>query len=82
MPTIDPYVEEATFPEYLIPKLKNLNILHYFFRPPYGLGFSTAGLGTLIAELSRGDAGVCTMVLVQWALLGSTIEILGSHEQK
>jgi alkylation response protein AidB-like acyl-CoA dehydrogenase len=39
-------------------------------------------MGTIIAELSRGDAGVCTMVLVQWALLGSTIEILGSKEQK
>jgi len=46
------------------------------------LGFSTSGLGALIAELARGDAGVCTMVLVQWALLGSTIEMLGSNEQK
>lgn len=46
------------------------------------MGFSTAGVGALVAELSRGDAGVCTMVLVQWALLGSTIEILGSNEQK
>jgi len=39
-------------------------------------------LGTIIAELARGDAGVCTMVLVQWALLGSTIEFLGSEVQK
>jgi len=67
------------FPEYLLPKLRNLNLLHYFFKAPYGLGFNTTALGTIIAELSRGDAGVCTMVLVQWGLLGSTIEMLGSH---
>ena len=39
-------------------------------------------MGTYIAELARGDAGVCTMVLVQWALLGFTVEALGSQEQK
>jgi hypothetical protein len=49
------------------------NILHYFFKAPYGLGYSTSALGSIIAELARGDAGVCTMILVQWALLGSTI---------
>jgi|688.fasta_scaffold416741_1 hypothetical protein len=48
-------------------------MLNYFFKAPYGLGHSTAGCGTYIAELARGDAGFCTMVLVQWALLGSTI---------
>jgi alkylation response protein AidB-like acyl-CoA dehydrogenase len=73
IPTIDPYVEEAQFPEYLLPKIRSLNLLHYFFKPPYGLGFKTTALGTIIAELARGDTGVCTMVLVQWGLLGSTI---------
>ncbi len=63
----------------MVPKLRNFNILHYFFKAPYGLGYSTSALGSYIAELARGDAGVCTMVLVQWALLGSTIEILGSN---
>jgi len=36
----------------------------------------------IIAELARGDAGVCTMVLVQYALAMYTIETLGSEEQK
>lgn len=39
-------------------------------------------LGCIFAELSRGDTGVCTLVLVQWALTAYTIEALGSEEQK
>ena len=39
-------------------------------------------MGAIIAELTRGDAGVGTMVLVQWALAIYTIESLGSEEQK
>ncbi len=53
--------------------MKNLNILQYFFKPPYGLGFSTSALGCYVAEVARGDAGVCTMAIVQWGLLGFTI---------
>lgn len=82
IPTIDPYVEEAKFPEYLIPKLRATNILSYFLKPPYGKPLSTFAQGAIIAELARGDAGVCTMVLVQYALVIYTIEALGSEEQK
>ena len=32
--------------------------------------------------MARGDPGVATMVLVQYGLLGYTIETLGSEEQK
>lgn len=35
IPTIDPYVEEAKFPEYLVPKLRATNILNDFLKPPY-----------------------------------------------
>lgn len=66
----------------MIPKLRALDPLKYFFRPPYGNGNSTASIGSMIAEVARGDAGVCTMIIVQWALLGFTIEELGSEEQK
>lgn len=80
--TIDSYVEEAKFPEYLIPKLRATNILDYFLKAPYGKPLSTFAQGSIIAELARGDAGVCTMVLVQYALVCYTIETLGSEEQK
>ena len=73
IPNIDPYVEEAKFPEYLLPKLKELNIMDYFLKPPYGKGFSMTAIGCIFAELARGDAGVCSMVLVQWGLDAFTI---------
>lgn len=82
IPKIHNCVENAEFPEYLVPKLRELNPYDKFFLPPYGKPFSTAGRGMLIAELARGDSGVATMVLVQYGLLGFTIEALGSEEQK
>ena len=82
MPKIHSCVENAEFPEYLVPKLKEFNPYQHFFKPPYGKPLSTGAQGMLIAELARGDAGVSTMVLVQWALLGFTVEALGSEEQK
>jgi len=39
---------------------------------------STAGIGAICAELARVDAGFATFAIVQWGLLMSTIEILGS----
>jgi acyl-CoA oxidase len=82
IPTIDSHVEEAKFPEYLIPKLRTLNLFDYFLQPPYGRGFPMRAIGPIIAELSRGDAGVATMCIVQWGLVMFTIEALGSEEQK
>ena len=82
VPNIDTYVEEAKFPEFLLPKLREMNIMDYFLQPPYGKGYSVTAVGCIFAEIARGDAGVCTMVLVQWALAAFTIEALGSEEQK
>jgi glutaryl-CoA dehydrogenase len=65
-----------------VPKLRALNINEYFLKAPYGKPLSSFGQGMIIAELARGDAGVCTMVLVQYALAMYTIETLGSEEQK
>lgn len=36
----------------------------------------------IAAELARGDAGVASMWTVQLELLGYTIQLLGSEEQK
>ncbi len=71
--TIHPYVEQAKFPEYLIPKLQKLDPLNHFLSAPYGNRLSLAGMGFLVSELARGDAGVCTMVLVQYGLVAYTI---------
>lgn len=72
-PKIHDLVEKAEFPEYLIPKLKEIDILQYFFLPPYGKPLSTAAQGCIAAEFARGDAGISTMLMVDWGLLGHTI---------
>jgi alkylation response protein AidB-like acyl-CoA dehydrogenase len=62
----------------LLPKLHKLQIAKYFFKKPYGHSASTLLQGLIYAELARGDAGVATMCIVQFGLLGNTIETLGS----
>lgn len=62
--------------------MKAVNLNDYFLKPPYGKPLSIAGQGLLIAEIARGDAGACTMVVVQYGLVMYTIETLGSEEQK
>jgi len=42
-------------------------------KAPYGKPISTTAQGSIIAELARGDAGVCTMFLVQYGLVCYTI---------
>lgn len=49
---------------------------------PYGKPLSTLAQGCIVAELARGDCGVCTLLIVQWGLVCSTIQMLGSEEQK
>lgn len=56
--------------------------MEHFLKHPHGKPLSTFAQGMLIAELARGDGGVCTMFLVQYALVIYTIEALGSEEQK
>ena len=80
--SIIPYVEKAQFPDYLMPKLREIGIGKYFFAKPYGHGTSSLFQGVLMAEAARIDAGVSTMMVVQFGLLGSTIEMLASEEQK
>lgn len=80
--SIIPYVEQAKFPDYLVPKLAKTGILKCFFKKPYGNGAKVLLQGLITAELARGDAGVATMCVVQCGLLGHTIELLGSEEQK
>ena len=40
------------------------------------------GIGAILAEFYRGDSSVGTAVVLQWGLVMSTIELLGSEEQK
>lgn len=56
--------------------------MKYFVKAPLGQEQSNILKGVLVAELNRIDSSVATMFLVQWGLTMSTIELLGSEEQK
>lgn len=78
IPFIGSYIEEAKFPDFLVPKVREAGFLKHCFKAPYGSPISTAGTGLMVAEWARGDASFATFLLVQAALLGYTVEALGS----
>lgn len=43
------YVEDVKFPEYLLSKLRDINLNHNFLKLPYGNPLSIAAQGALIA---------------------------------
>lgn len=40
-PYINDYVERAEFPEFLLPKIREVNLFDYFLKAPYGKGLSS-----------------------------------------
>ena len=81
-PVINDYIERAAFPEFLLPKLKEVKFFENFLLKPYGHGRSVLIGGILAAEIARVDAGCATFCIVQYGLSMYTIEKLGSEEQK
>ena len=53
--------------------------MDHFLKAPYGKPLSLFAQGAIIAELSRGEAGVATFLIVQYGLVMYTIETLGSE---
>ena len=64
-PTINEYVDKATFPYDLVQRMRTINLLDHFFKPPYGNEKSTLMKGLIIAEFARVDAGLATFFAVQ-----------------
>jgi len=64
-PTINDYVETASFPTPLIEKLKAIKPLQHFLKAPYGKEISSFGKGAIAAEFARIDAGFATFLVVQ-----------------
>lgn len=79
---IVPYIETASFPEELVEVVKAQKLGHYFFKAPYGNDASDWEKLSIITEIARVDASAATMILVQLKLLGRTIELYGTEEQK
>ncbi|EGR31915.1 hypothetical protein IMG5_099950 [Ichthyophthirius multifiliis] len=81
-PYINEYIEKAQFPDFVLPKFRQFGLFNHLLNAPYGLSSSILSQGILFAEISRVDASLATFSAVQSSLLMSTIEILGSEEQK
>ena len=82
IPIINEYWDKAQFPFELIPKIAELNIAGTTIQG-YGCpGISHVAAGLLAVEMARGDGSLNTFFGVHSGLAMSTIEILGSEEQK
>ena len=82
IPIINEYWDKAQFPFELIPKIADLNIAGTTIQG-YGCpGISHVAAGLLAVEMARGDGSLNTFFGVHSGLAMSTIEILGSEEQK
>lgn len=77
---INDYVETATFPGPIVKKLKDVDPLGLFFRPPYGKNVNLVTVCLILTELARADLGVATFLAVHWGLSARTIEEFGSEE--
>ena len=82
IPIINDYWDKAQFPFELIPKLAELNIAGTTIQG-YGCpGISHVAAGLVAVEMARGDGSLNTFFGVHSGLAMSTIEMLGSEEQK
>jgi glutaryl-CoA dehydrogenase len=82
IPIINDYWDKAQFPFELVPKIAELNIAGTTIRG-YGCpGISHVAAGLVAVEMARGDGSLNTFFGVHSGLAMSTIEMLGSEEQK
>lgn len=83
LPVIEKHFEEQTFPQSLIPKLAEMQLLGPFVPEEYGgSGCSYVQYGLICQELERGDSGVRSFCSVQSSLVMFPIWKFGSEEQK
>ena len=75
-------VERAEYPDKFVPLLQELGLGTIYLSKPYGEGKNIRKLIAAILELSRCDASLATMYLVQAILLMNTIDDFASEEQK
>jgi len=79
------YIEADEFPEDVFPPIRDLDITKYFYEGEFGDGSEEPTYWERVAltiEASRVDLSLATMMAVQCFLLGKTIEVCGSEEQK
>jgi glutaryl-CoA dehydrogenase len=82
IPIINEYWDKAQFPFELIPKIAELNIAGSTIQGYDCPGMSHVAAGLIAVEMARGDGSLNTFFGVHSGLAMSSIEMLGSEEQK
>lgn len=82
LPVIDDYWDRADYPLHLVRRLGELDLLRDGIDIDGFPPMSALAAGLVMAEISRGDGSVGTIIGVQGALALRSIALLGSPEQK
>lgn len=83
LPVIEKHFEEASFPEYLLPKMAELGLFGITIPTKYGgAGANHTSYGLAMQELERGDSGIRSYASVQNSLVMYPICKYGSEKQK
>ncbi|MFT2816475.1 acyl-CoA dehydrogenase family protein [Leifsonia sp. A12D58] len=82
LPVIDGYWDRAEYPLHLVPRLGELDLLRDGLDIDGFEPMSPMAAGLIMAEVSRGDGSVSTIIGVQGALALRSIALHGSPEQK
>lgn len=83
MPIIDNHFKEGTFPNKLISKFAEMNLLGVNLPLEYGCGgMSNVAYGLVCQELERCDSGIRSFVSVQGSLVMYPIYAYGSEKQR
>lgn len=82
LPVIDDYWDRAEYPLHFIRRLGELDLLRDGLNVDGFPPMSALAAGLVMAEISRGDGSVGTIIAVQGGLALRSIAMLGSEEQK
>lgn len=82
LPKVNPYWDRAEFPLEIAMKIKDLGIVGGAIDGYGAPGLDPLSVGVVSYEMARGDGGLCTFYGVQTGLAMTSINGLGSDEQK
>ena len=82
LPNVNPFWDRAEFPWDIAMQMKDLGIIGGAIEGYGAPGLDPLSIGIVSYELARGDGGLCTFYGVQSGLAMTSINGLGSEEQK
>lgn len=77
-----PFIDEARFPQPLVEVFKQHGLGKYYYKGKYGVEASEMQKNVLLMEIARVDASLATFFMIHHRIVGRTIELYGSEEQK